>query len=188
MFEPPSNVSTTPSGDKKNVTVSWTASPANVDGYYVYASRDSMGPFKLLNNTAVSGNELTVESPHHGTVYFMVRATRNETTHAGTFENLSQGSFGKSEDLINLSIHPSLVKIKDVKVYPNPTSGLVNIAFESLDNEPALVALLNAQGQVIQSRIIDPIENTVHQYDVSNLSPGLYCIRVGEHSQKIVIK
>ena len=188
MFEPPTSVVATPSADKKNVTISWTASTAKVDGYYVYSSRDSMGPFKLLNIKAVSGNELTVESPHHGMVYFMVRATRNETTHAGTFENLSQGSFGKSEDLINLSIDPSLVKIKDVKVYPNPTSGFVNIAFESLDNDPALVALLNAQGQVIRSGIIDPMENTVHQYDVSNLSPGLYFIRVGAYTKKFVIK
>lgn len=188
MFEPPTNVEVESSIDKKNVTVTWTSSSASVDGYYVYASRDSMGPYNLLNTTPISGNQYTGVAPHNGTVYFMVRAARNETTKAGTFENLSQGSFANTEGLINLSVDPVITKLSELDVYPNPASDVIKIRFVSDRMESAQCQILDGKGATICTMEVDPLNPQPSQLDVSSLSPGIYFVRVGQLSKKIVIQ
>lgn len=73
------------------LSLDWTASTdTNVDGYYVYKSSSRSGPYTLVTTTPVTGNHYDTTALS-GTNYYMVRATKRETTPSGGFRNLSSG-------------------------------------------------------------------------------------------------
>ena len=78
---------------------------------------------------------------------------------------------------------PTDVATQAVHVYPNPATGRLTVrATESLAQE---VQLVNLQGQtVLQAKLSE--EQT--QLDVSALPKGLYMVRVGQHSRRILLE
>jgi hypothetical protein len=101
--KPASNLTirTTQTGVGANLSmvtkVEWTASAdAAVSGYHIYRSDNPDGPYTLLNASAVSATTYTdTSAPTNGTPYYMVRATKLESTPSGTYWNLSTGTFSR---------------------------------------------------------------------------------------------
>jgi hypothetical protein len=71
-----------------------------------------------------------------------------------------------------------------LQALPNPTTGKVKLSFDkSLTGKS--IQLYNMQGQLIEERL------TTHnsQYlDLSNYGDGVYILRIGSSSQKLLIK
>ncbi|MEO0874774.1 MAG: T9SS type A sorting domain-containing protein, partial [Bacteroidota bacterium] len=64
-----------------------------------------------------------------------------------------------------------------VSVYPNPTTGLVNIALDALPKGSNLsVQVINMQGQMVQTNDEVMIDGTVLELDMSQHPNGLYQI------------
>ncbi|MDB6065506.1 MAG: Fibronectin type domain protein [Pedosphaera sp.] len=75
------------------ISLSWSASPEAVAGYYVYRATYAGGPFARLNDSLVGSTNYTDASVAAGTYVYMVRAVKLESTPSGSYTNASQGIF-----------------------------------------------------------------------------------------------
>ena len=75
------------------VTVNWTASTDSVDGYHVYRATAQSGPYTQLTTSPVTGTSYDDTSPPSGQVWYMVRASKLQTTPSGSYHNLATGVF-----------------------------------------------------------------------------------------------
>ncbi len=189
MFEAPSDVVVSSSNANQTVTLNWTAASNDVpDGYNVYHSLDSMGPYVKANPNLISGTTYTHTAPHNGMVYYMVRAQRLETTHSGSFDNLSQGSFGSIDNLINTSINPILTKIESLQVYPNPSNGLAHIRFKTVNGSGTQLHIFDMKGNVLEEHILAGNGLQTHTVDLSSYAKGLYLIKVNNETQRLILQ
>jgi len=75
-----------------------------------------------------------------------------------------------------------------VKIYPNPTNGLLTISISGTVNNASRVIVYNTIGQVIADRQIDATEGKI---DLSKQSSGIYFMRItidGKSSEWKVLK
>lgn len=86
---PPSNFSASAGS---GVTLTWTPSPDNVVGYYVYRGSSEMGPFTRITANHITGTTFQDSGGTLSSVY-MLRALKLESSASGTYFNLSQGLF-----------------------------------------------------------------------------------------------
>jgi hypothetical protein len=63
-----------------------------------------------------------------------------------------------------------------VVVYPNPTSGLTTLKIDLFS--ASKIEVFNISGYLIKSETINDVDTNPHQIDLSNLSSGLYLIKV----------
>jgi|GEM_PF-3176207 len=86
-------------------------------------------------------------------------------------------SISASSRLANLSQpqqEEDIVNIDDLTVYPNPTSGLLNISFSGNDNLPTEIKLLDSTGRIIERRSYEgKIYDTIN---LSDYAKGYYII------------
>ena len=64
-----------------------------------------------------------------------------------------------------------------VKVYPNPSNGIVNIISDGIYN----VSIMNEIGRVVASKIV----NNSGSFDLSNQSSGIYFVRIKSNNRTI---
>jgi hypothetical protein len=68
----------------------------------------------------------------------------------------------------------------EVHVYPNPANeGFINVEFET--SEPAIISVLNMNGQVVYSH--KSINSTQVRLDISTLSKGMYFLRTNQNAR-----
>ena len=67
-----------------------------------------------------------------------------------------------------------------VNIYPNPTDGMLNIVSESEQD----VVVYNTIGQIVFESVCDG----VLQIDMKHFGAGIYAIKVGNETQRIVVK
>ena len=70
-----------------------------------------------------------------------------------------------------------------VQVYPNPSTGLLNIT--GVEGSAQRVQLVNLQGQLLLNK---QLKQGQTQLDVSALPKGLYLVRVGQHNERILLE
>jgi hypothetical protein len=88
-INPPQNVTITAA--RTGPVISWTASAdPGVTGYYVYRSDSEFGTYTLVSGKLTT-TSFTDTYGANGFKYYMVRATKPETTPSGTYNNLSIG-------------------------------------------------------------------------------------------------
>lgn len=66
-------------------------------------------------------------------------------------------------------------------IFPNPSSEQVTIRF----NQPAAFTVLTLDGKQVEAIMA---EQKAHQLDCSNYSPGMYIIKAGNQTQKLIVK
>lgn len=182
----PSDVVVTSKDNNEKVSLSWTASNASVDGYNVYYSHDSLGPYTKANASLITGTSFEHTAPHNGKVYYMVRAQRLESTYSGSFYNLSQGSFGSVDGLINLSVDKTLVEVDDLKAYPNPSNGLVDVQFVARNSGNKILQVIDLQGNVLQEMVLEANGFQKQSIDLSQYAYGLYLIKVNNQTVRVL--
>lgn len=67
-------------------------------------------------------------------------------------------------------------------VYPNPTSGLLNIQYNTASKEPVYFTVYDVTGRVVQSVQL-PADATLYVLDLSGLANGLYHYTISNSSQ-----
>ena len=66
----------------------------------------------------------------------------------------------------------------DFQVYPNPTTGEVNLDLNSYINRAVRLELYDAQGKAVKIVEIEAVESNAERLDLSSYQSGLYLIRV----------
>ena len=102
---------------------------------------------------------------------------------AGSTTLFSGRVFGESEsNEFSYEVVAGTEEVYNVtaSIYPNPTSGVVNIVSKGEQN----VTIYNIVGQ----RVFEGVSNGYLQIDMKAYGAGIYAIQVGDTTQKIVVK
>lgn len=185
MFAPPTDIQTSVDANRMKVTLSWTASTENVDGYNVYFAVNKYGPYYIANANLITGTSYTHNAVGTGTFYYMVRAQRKETTLSGSFQNLSQGPIVMVDNLVTSGVD-ALNHVEQFSIYPNPTADHVNIAFQTSDFITGNMEVTDLNGRVMRQQAVRGIGSQVVEVDLSGLTPGTYLIRLLGNTRLLV--
>ncbi|MEI7501278.1 MAG: putative Ig domain-containing protein, partial [Bacteroidota bacterium] len=107
-----------------------------------------------------------------------IKVTATDTAGASAFTNL--------KIIVNNPVSIDQINGQNdaIKIFPNPTSGLINISFNSLSGETAIAEVYNLQGEVIRT-------NTFRQsfrMDMTNNPKGIYILKLLFDDEIIVRK
>ncbi len=91
-----------------------------------------------------------------------------------------QSSFSEIKTLTRASLSSDFW----VSVFPNPASSEINLTFGQSQSEMEKYILFNSEGQDVME--IHSKDKTVLKVDISALSPGIYYLKSGVKSQKII--
>lgn len=84
---------------------------------------------------------------------------------------------------------PLKKKERNLSVYPNPTDGKITLGIELSVNTESKIEIYNLTGSLIQSeKLFITSENTSHQIDISNLSSGVYLLKMIANNEFKTIK
>ena len=165
-----------------NITVKnavWAGVESVTDHYKIYRSTDGAN-YDLIgyaDGNATSYVDNDIHSVHQ---YYQVTAVNSIPGGAYCESNPAM-----SIDGLHNYVHVTTDGIEeidsDVKIYPNPTSGIVNINAENIKN----VVVLNSLGQ----KVFETVEN---QIDLSQFGTGLFMLQIetehGRSVQRIMVK
>jgi hypothetical protein len=76
----------------------------------------------------------------------------------------------------------------DINVFPNPTSGELNVNMTALSGETVNIRVLNAVGQLIEQRRIDYVESATEQFDLSHQQSGMYILQLNVEDGETFVK
>ncbi|MBR4300545.1 MAG: T9SS type A sorting domain-containing protein, partial [Bacteroidales bacterium] len=69
-----------------------------------------------------------------------------------------------------------------IDIYPNPTTGIVEVSLpQEFENQD--IKLYNLRGVLLQTKVL---HGGITQFDISSLPDGVYIIKVGETSCRVV--
>jgi hypothetical protein len=130
------------------------------------------------DDTATSGDGDTVALTSDGNVLFTNTLAENNP-------NGIPGLIKSYADFSTLSVEASVMDV-NVKIYPNPTTGIVYISNVS-KNPIHTIAVFDLMGRVCFEENVNSIENV--SIDLSNLSAGSYLIKIqsGQSSKTIKV-
>lgn len=175
----------------KGVVVSWTASPeAGVAGYYVYRSISEFGEYKLRSGR-VTGTTYTDSFGAPGTYWYMVRATKLQTTPSGTYYNMSLGTSASGTfqyPFFDVGI-PVIESVAEVQLYPNPAQESVQLVITGAENTSAAVTIADMQGKAVYTTTMQlGIGKNIHQIDISTMAAGMYMVQVQAGNSRKTLK
>lgn len=89
------------------------------------------------------------------------------------------------------SIYENKIDLR-ANIYPNPSTGIINLALLSKSDENVNVEVFNMLGQKEFYSSVSDLKNSNYQLDLTSLSKGVYVVRLStsqaEHIQKIQIQ
>ncbi len=195
------------SGQTYNIIVIGLSETANKFGFEATAESSdgtkvgtfAPGPMNLNkltnNNKAVTHTAAGTFplSPGEGTSWFFTWTAPATSTGMITFYaaiNAANGNGANTGDQINLSsfsVSPAVGisennSIESILVYPNPASGKVTIQSQNLSGR---IEVLNLHGQIIYSTETTDQITTI---DVSGYQKGIYFIRIGNETQRLIVR
>lgn len=80
----------------------------------------------------------------------------------------------------------SELKDYNISLYPNPTTSVLNLKFESLSVSNLKVDIMSIDGKIVKSTTLSNLEN--RQVDISNLSKGVYVTNFYSGNTRIASK
>ncbi len=79
------------------------------------------------------------------------------------------------------AIHP--IKGQKIKIYPNPTSGMIHISTDKFTNQPITIEIRNPEGRIILSKSFEK-ETSI---DLTGKPGGLYILKL-QHDHEIIVR
>ncbi len=161
----------------KGVLLEWVSlTEINNDYYSIYRSSDAEN-WELVQTVSGVGNssakqvyKLEDKQAYKGTVYYKL----TQTDYDGTTEALGIRSVNLGKGFV-----------KGLKVYPNPTKGMVNIRTEAVALQD--VRLINSLGHNVTANVsLRALSNGEFSMDLSNLPAGVYFLSVSEQKIRVV--
>jgi len=111
----------------------------------------------------------------------------------GSFSEFNTFDHDNDDEVVEAHEHYGIVKLlkgtvgtadnnptQPASVYPNPTAGQLRLDY---DGQPDLVEVLGIDGRVLKS--FDLGQSDMSTFDVSDLSPGMYLLRIVERGRKV---
>ena len=106
----------------------------------------------------------------------VTRASSFTSTAALANRNTQEGTTGGIEPTRGSTTN--LRKPVSIKVFPNPTTNLLNVDLSNLANTAGRLALSNQTGQLVKERTIEAINNAPVQLSLGDLASGPYFLSV----------
>ncbi len=79
-----------------------------------------------------------------------------------------------STDILSINTNPAIVKL-----YPNPTTGLINLSIENIGKDKIIVNIVSIDGKVIYTKEFENIaDKIIEELDLTNHRKGIYLIKV----------
>jgi hypothetical protein len=90
---------------------------------------------------------------------------------------------------VDVGINKLAAPLNEIKVYPSPSDGEVNISFNSSETNPMIISITDLTGKKVEEFQFNPIEgnNTAH-LSTLNLENGIYFVRFDTVSGKETVK
>lgn len=175
VVKPPANLKVTGSITRQ---LRWNKSPDNITGYHVYRSNYIWGNFTRLTTSPVTDTFFNDPNPLTGANVYMVRAIKLETSASGTYFNMSQGIFDTATFSLSSDHEVSKSRDLEILVFPNPSTGLFNIRFES-KSSTARFDIFDPAGKLVISDKTGYLEvKSIRNYDLSEFGKGVFLIRI----------
>lgn len=134
------------------------------------------GTFEIINDTLTQYNPI-IDEIGSETFIFSVFSSSCGSLFSSEINILYSNCLGINE-----------TKNSNFSIFPNPTTGILNIKFENIENETQ-IKILDISGREIISNLISTKET---QIDLSNVSKGIYFVKLQNEkfseTQKVVIK
>jgi len=160
--------------------VLWDGSPGNLN-YPWLTTADAEG-----NGACESADEVSVvraRVPHFGTSNMDVafeseEVAVREESQAEKFLNGCDLDFREAAPTVSSSTPATF------RLYPNPTSDLINIEYTSSDNDNVVLNIIDMAGRVVLSQKMMSGEHITNSLSVANLASGVYYtdLRVNDQS------
>ena len=146
------------------------------------------GPYDTPNHNYTETLEITADGCYDFTIYDaggdgLTDGSGVYGLKAGGTTLFSGNDFGYSEsNEFSYEVSVGVDEVSDMvtKVYPNPTSGLLNIVCEGKQN----VTLFSMAGQ----RVYEGVADGWLQIDMKVYGAGIYAVQIGNETQRIVVK
>jgi len=157
----------------------------SVNTYKIYRGT-SPDNLTLIGSTAGSNNQYTDNSAPIGTLYYQVQGFGSNTC------NPSKGYNSTLSNIISTNYNgiTSINKIKEFSIFPNPTTGIVNIKFFDKTSQNQEIFITDILGNVVLSETIS--NQSTARLDLSGLSNGIYSLTVSNSknstTEKIVLQ
>jgi hypothetical protein len=96
-------------------------------------------------------------------------------------------------DALSVGVKENLKSVSDVRMFPNPAKGHVNLSFTNDNSLPASCEIINALGQTLRRENLGNEKGNVkHSLNIENLDSGIYFIKLtvgpGVSVQKLTIQ
>jgi hypothetical protein len=145
--------------------------------YDLTAAVTNNGAFGYWKSTDTSPFNATHSlNMNHAFVYLNVHTSANAS---GEIRGQVNGEY-------SCSAAPSGVKINALSevnsIYPNPTSGILNINFN--DNNMRTIAITDLTGKIIS---VTKTENADHKLNMSDLTPGVYFVKISSSENSTIV-
>ena len=106
----------------------------------------------------------------------------------GVFENVAVSSSSGALASLPTDLETNTLleaQSKDFNVFPNPAREVVNIDLGQFLEEEVQISVYNHQGQLIQQRDWSTVQNSIEQFNITDLTSGTYIIEVLAGDQRI---
>ncbi len=169
----------------------------------------SLNAYSALTYTWI-GNDLTGTSPYtivpDGNYRILIECSWDDSNTLGSGRDTTSVWFYKGATAVNLSPTattnfgsmtlswapagvsvPELTKTADIKVYPNPTKGLININFDNA-YYGNLLKVENILGQTVYQEEVELFNSGVKTIDLGNNPNGIYFVTIQSNETKLMYK
>jgi hypothetical protein len=167
-----------------------TSGSTPVEGMLIYVVNSVTGAQLQNTYTDASGNYSFINLPVGATYYIYPEAinyattvyssiTLTTSTPGMTAANFKQHTVSKTITPIPAGLHDVQQGSTLMNVYPNPTSGMLNMTWTVKADEKAVVMVSDMTGRELATRNLNLAAGTgTSQLDLSNLAEGLYNVGV----------
>jgi hypothetical protein len=154
-----------------------------IDLRTVFADNDPLDVLSYIVSSNSNSNVVTTTI----TGFDLTLIFSTENTGSAEIE-VSASSNGKSakskfqvEVKIPTGIDPLLMN-QNVTIYPNPTSGIVNVVFEQIPQDGTYLTVRSIIGMTVLQKLVQNKEESI---DLSGNTPGVYLIQTNQNSSKV---
>ena len=165
-----------------NITVTnvvWAGTSSQTYGYYIYRSTDGQD-YNLIG--VATGSTMHFDDNECASDIYYYKVTAINTIAGGECESAPAMAADGIHDYVTAHTDGVAEMENDVKVYPNPTRGILFVETQSL---ASAYRITNPMGQSV---LTGQITGETEQIDVSNLPHGMYFITIEGVTRKFVVK
>ncbi len=175
---PPQNLTAQMTADTA-VLLEWVDESDNETAFLVERSNSFFGTYVQIGEAPANATTYEDFDIEIGTgYYYQVRATTGTDTSLYT---------NKAFVFTNVVSTDNLLQGQTVKVFPNPTSGALQLQWSTPLDGQVMLRVLDSRGVPVQSQQL-PGHQLQHQLDLGTLPSGLYLIELISKSEQVIYR